>query len=230
MAHRSGPSRSLFRCLLLFSLLAAALGLSKPAGAAPLEPFLVPTDVVAEGGEPSFRGTIGYAFTLSQPRVVEELGFWDHRSDGLLSSHTVSLFDGGGSLLVSGVVPAGTAALLQDGFRWISISPLSLPSGSYVIAGALEGDPTTFDEVVTEASTIATVAGVTYGPKQSLISLLVASGTPVAADLMPTLEEASVGGYFGPALAPSPLPVLGASAGWGWSRRLRARCRQRDGR
>lgn len=230
MAHPSGPTRSLPRGFALLSLLAAALGMSQPAAASPLEPFLVPTAIVAVGGDPSFRGTIGYAFTLGEPRVVQQLGFWDHLADGLLSSHTVSLFHGGGTLLTSGVVPAGTAPLLQDGFRWISIAPLLLPAGSYVIGASLEGDPSSFDEVVTDASSISSALGATFGPQQSLLSALVPAGTPIAVDLMPSFEEASVGGYFGPALAPSPLPLLGASAGWGWSRRLRARCRQRDAR
>jgi hypothetical protein len=69
---------------------------------------------------------------------------------------------------------------------------------------------------------------VSFGPQGALLSSPVDSGTTIPVNLRPSTVDGGPG-YFGPALAPGPLPLLGASAGWAWSRRLRARCRQRDG-
>jgi hypothetical protein len=226
MAPTSGQGPH-FQTVFIASALAIAstTGISAGALAGPIEPFLVPTTIDVVGGNPSFRGTIGYDLTLTQSRAVEQLGFWDHLEDGLLSAHTVSVFDGSGGLLASGVVPAGSGTPLQDGFRWVSIPTLVLSPGRYVIGATMEGDPATFDEVVTEASSIATVLGVTFGPDGAMRSLPVAAGAPIPMGLVPSLVDGG-GGYLGPAVAPGPLPLLGAGAGWSWSRRLRARCRQ----
>ncbi len=226
MAPSSGQSHRLQQVFITAALaLASTTGISAEAHAWPIEPFLVPTTIDVVGGNPSFRGSIGYDLTLTQSRAVEQLGFWDHLGDGLLSAHTVSVFDGGGGLLASRVVPAGSDTPLQEGFRWVTIPRLVLAPGRYVIGATMEGDPATFDEVVTEASSIATVLGVSFGPDGAMRSLPVASGAPIPMGLMPSLVDGG-GGYVGPALAPGPLPLLGAGAGWSWSRRLRTRCRQ----
>ncbi|MEB3324641.1 MAG: hypothetical protein VKM17_04825 [Cyanobacteriota bacterium] len=210
---------------ILFSLVFVWL---TPARAEPIDPFVLPATIVTVGGDPGFRGTIGYEITLSQPQNLSNLGFWDFLEDGLLSDHSVSLFADSATLLATAVVPAGTGARLENGFRWVSIPVLPLAPGRYVIGASMNGDPSTFDEVVTEASSILTMIGLTFGPDTALRSTPVPSGASIASDLMPALVDGG-GGYFGPALAPGPLPLLGAGAGWAWSRRLRARCRQRDG-
>jgi hypothetical protein len=217
-----------FQQVCIASVLTVAATTALPARvlAGPIETFLVPTTIDVVGGNPSFRGTIGYDLTLTQSRAVEQLGFWDHLGDGLLSAHTVSVFDGSGGLLASGVVPAGSGTPLQEGFRWVSIPTLVLSPGRYVIGATMEGDPATFDEVVTEASSIATVLGVSFGPDGAMRSLPVAAGAPIPVSLVPSQVDGGWG-YWGPAMAaPAPLPLLGAGAGWSWSRRLRARCRQ----
>ncbi|MFN9660844.1 MAG: hypothetical protein ACK6BC_10800 [Cyanobacteriota bacterium] len=192
-----------------------------------VEPWFQPQAITA-GGEPTFRGTIGFGLSLTQARRVDQLGFWDELADGLLSAHAVSLFDASGSLLASSVVPQGTAALLVDGFRWVSIPGIVLPPGDYRLAASLEGDSSVFDAVITESSAIATAAAVSVDVAGALRSLPVASGDPISPALLPTLVDGG-SGYFGPNVAPGPLPWLGVSAGWVWSRRLRARCRQRSG-
>lgn len=209
----------------LFPAALAALVCAVPTAlqAAPLEPYVIPSNV-SVGGEPAFRGTVGYDFQFSESKQVFQLGFWDYLQDGLLSDHRVSLFDGAGSLLTSAVVPAGSGARLQDGFRWIDIPGVVLPAGSYVIAGSMEGNPALFDEVVIDALSIATATGVAFG--QARLSDPVASGSPVGA-LFPVNQDSGTG-YFGPSLAPGPLPLMGAGAAWAWSRRLRSRCRERD--
>jgi hypothetical protein len=232
MAHSDrpvGPFRPLPWGLLASALVGTSVVAAAPARAEPIDPFVRPEVIAAVGGDPSFRGTIGYDMTLSQAKQVFRLGFWDDLADGLLSHHTVSVFDGSsGALLASGVVPAGTGALLEDGFRWVAIPAIVLSPGRYVIGASMDGDPSSFDGVITDASSIATRLGVTFGPQQALISAPVAPGVAIAATLMPTLPQGEPG-YFGPAMAPGPLPLFGVSAGWLWSRRLRARCRQRDG-
>ncbi|MEY4352394.1 MAG: hypothetical protein RLZZ609_635 [Cyanobacteriota bacterium] len=226
MAYSAGQSPILPVAFFVATLVAAAGICSDSAWADPVEPFLLPEVVAAVGGDPSFRGVIGYDITLSQSRSLSELGFWDYLGDGLLSSHTVSVLNGSGALLASGVVPSGSTALLQDGFRWVSIPPIVLSPGRYVIAASLDGEPSMFDEVITDASSITTDVRVSFGPQQALFTA-VAPGMPIPVDLLPAVVDGTPG-YFGPAIAPGPLPVLGASAGWVWSRRLRARCRHRD--
>lgn len=232
MAHSDGSLgqfRSLPWGLLATALVGTVVVAPHPAGAEPIDPFVLPEVIDVVGGNPSFRGTIGYDMTLSQPKQLLRLGFWDYLADGLLSDHTVSVFAGSsGDLLTSGVVPAGTGAFLESGFRWVSIPAIVLSPGSYVIGASMDGDASRFDEVITDASSIATAIGVAFGPQQALISTSVAPGAPIPVNLMPTTLQGGTG-YFGPAMAPGPLPVFGASAGWLWSRRLRARCRQRDG-
>jgi hypothetical protein len=212
------------------AVLAATLGatfiLQPPvARALVLEPWVLPEAIVT-GGEPTFRGTIGFGLILEQPRKAQQLGFWDELGDGLLSDHAVSLFDGSGSLLASAVVPRGSAAQLQDGFRWVSIPELWLTAGTYVLAASIDGDPATFDAVITDTSTVATLAGLTLDPSGALRSLPVDAGDPIPTALLPTLVDGG-SGYFGPNMAPGPLPLLGGAAAWSWSRRLRCRCRQR---
>ena len=207
-------------------LCAAAIVHSPAVHAQSVEPWLQP-EAIAAGGEPTFRGTIGFGLTLTQARLVEQLGFWDELEDGLLSAHAVSLFDGTGDLLANAVVPQGNGAPLRDGFRWTAIPALLLSPGDYVLAASMDGDAATFDPVITDSSTIATVAGVSVQGAGALRSLAVAAGDPISPTLLPTLVDGG-GGYFGPNAAPGPLPLLGASAGWAWSRRLRSRCRQRQ--
>lgn len=220
------PRRSPLGAAVLAATLCAISVLSPPAARSQaVNPWFLP-EAIAAGGEPTFRGSLGFGITLSQSRKVQQLGFWDELEDGLLSDHAVSLFDGSGSLLVSTVVPGGSDALLRDGFRWVSIPELSLAPGVYVLAASLDGDPATFDAVITDTSTVAAVAGLTLNPSGALRSLPVAAGEPIPATLPPTLVDGG-GGYFGPNLAPGPLPLLGGGAAWTWSRRLRSRCRQR---
>lgn len=212
---------------LLTALLCTVSLFHTPAAHSQLvQPWLTP-EPIAAGGEPTFRGTIGFGLTLSQARRVEQLGFWDELEDGLLSAHAVSLFDGSGGLVASAVVPQGTAAPLQNGFRWVSIPGVLLAPGAYVLAASMDGDGATFDPVIIDSSTIATAAGVTVADSGALRSLAVAPGDLIPPTLLPTLVDGG-GGYFGPNVAPGPLPLLGASAGWAWSRRLRARCRKRQ--
>jgi hypothetical protein len=79
--------------------------------------------------------TFGYAFTVSSPIMVTNLGLFDSNNDGLVTSHAVTIWTSTGTQLVQGTIPAGTGGTLINGFRYVSIAPFSLPAGTYTIGG-----------------------------------------------------------------------------------------------
>lgn len=87
--------------------------------------------------------SLGYEFNLSQAVTVDSLGFFADPT--LTESHTVGIFNSGGTLLVSATVLPGDP--LTSDFRFHSITPFLLPAASgYVIAGVTgTTDPYTFD-------------------------------------------------------------------------------------
>ncbi len=103
------------------------------------------------GTRNDFSGVIGGVFMAGSTNIaaniaVTHLGFYDQDEDGLAASHHVGLFTGDGSTLLASVeVPAGTDALLTNGYRWVALDlPLLLIHGSnYLLAaeiGAYDGD------------------------------------------------------------------------------------------
>lgn len=110
-------------------------------------------------GFPLVDQTRGWAFTLSSPVLVTELGLWDRGNDGLGKSHVVTIWTGTGTQEIQGTIPSGTGATLTNGFRYVSIAPLLLPAGNYTIGGFYSPSP---DNIAFLASAIATASGVTY--------------------------------------------------------------------
>ena len=104
--------------------------------------------------------TAGWAFTLSSPVLVTELGLWDFGNDGFDTSHVVTIWTSTGTQEAQGTIPSGAGAILTNGFRYVSIAPVLLPAGSYTIGGFYS--PTDSDQIVTSASTITTASGVIY--------------------------------------------------------------------
>jgi hypothetical protein len=202
--------------------LAASL-VASPAHALEIRPALQSFISGTLGGDPSFKGTVGYRFTASTALTVSALGFFDDQEDGLLSSHEVGIFAATSQqLLGSATIAAGSSAYLQGGFRWVSISPFTLTPGDYVIAATLPGDPTSFDPVNYAATDPVTIEGLILS-SQSLTEVV----DPVSL-VMPTVDEGVGYGFFGagfatPVPTPGPLPLFGAAAAFGWSRRLRRR-------
>jgi len=92
------------------------------------------------GPQNSFSGTVGGIFltTYSFYPQVNWLGYYDHGGDGLASSHLVTLWDNNTqTIIASATVPAGTAAPLVNGFRWVQLaSTVTLNYGSYYVIGA----------------------------------------------------------------------------------------------
>lgn len=204
------------------TLLAAPL-VATPARALSIGPALESFVPGALGGDPSFRGTVGYRFSTSRDLTISALGFFDDQEDGLLSSHDVGIFAAGSqALLASTTIAAGSSAYLQGGFRWAALTPLTLSPGTYVIAATLPGDPATFDPVHYSASSPTTIAGLIIAAES-----LTQAVDPLSL-VMPTVDEGVGYGFFGanfatPQAVPAPLPLLGAAAAFRCSRRLRRR-------
>lgn len=105
---------------------------------------------VHNGG--STTPAIGWEFTPNVPVTVTKLGYYDWQQDGeLTAAHEVGIYESSSEkLLVSSLVPAGTAApgegppvthtdnnnLVLGVFRYVSVpSTLLLPGQDYVVAG-----------------------------------------------------------------------------------------------
>jgi hypothetical protein len=89
-----------------------------------------------------FSGTVGFRFTDTAPAVVTSLGVYDFASDGLIASHEIGLWSSSGVLLASATVPAGTAAPIQNGFRYVALATpiLLVPNQSYDVGAFFGSD------------------------------------------------------------------------------------------
>jgi hypothetical protein len=161
--------------------------------------------------------TLGWSFTLSKSYIVDALGLFDSGGDGFVDSHDIGLWDSTGNLLVSVTGVTGDTHPFVGGFRYVSLSSgLSLAPGEYYVGATyLSGsDPNVFPGEVT---TIAPLAGVTFGANRF------ASGSSL---IFPAPTISNEFAYFGPNLnleVPGPLPIFGAAAAFGFSRKLRKR-------
>lgn len=114
--------------------------------------------ITAGLGEPT--GTIrtdsypGAGFGFFAPTsgtTINRLGFWDQGGDGLVSSHNIGLYRYNGSgydniALVT--IPAGSSALLENGYRWVDIPELFLDNNGqnadyYLLLATQGSDPWT---------------------------------------------------------------------------------------
>jgi len=131
--------------------------------------------------------TLGWAFSLSAPISLTQLGFWDNGNDGLIQAHKVTIWDSTGTVIeAQATVPNGTAATLTNGFRYVTLgSSVMLPAGNYVI-GAFFG--AFGDEAASQASAIGTNSPVTYLGSRA-----------IAGDAFPSSDAFSLpNSYFGP--------------------------------
>ena len=91
----------------------------------------------------------GFDFTVgSQSLLVSDLGMFDFNGDGLANSHTIRLWDANSNLLAAVTMPAGTTAVLLNGFRYEPLtSEVTLVAGRKYILGTsfgsdfVAGDP-----------------------------------------------------------------------------------------
>jgi len=88
----------------------------------------------------TFTGTVGGIFltTYSYYPQVNYLGYADPTGAPLVDSHVVTLWDNSSQqIIASATVPAGTAAPLIGGYRWVQLpSTVQLNYGSYYVIGA----------------------------------------------------------------------------------------------
>jgi hypothetical protein len=95
---------------------------------------------LSAGSQNGFVGTVGGIFltTYSFYPQVNWLGYYDANGDGLANSHVVTLWDNSTqNVIASATVPAGTAAPLINGYRWVQLpSTVNLNYGSYYVIGA----------------------------------------------------------------------------------------------
>lgn len=164
---------------------------------------------------------VGWDFTVSAPVVVIALGYYDLNGDGLAVSHQVGIWGGpdiplaNDPALVQTTVPAGTAGLLQDSFRYEMLeTPLTLvPGVTYTIGGYTQTsaqagtvDPyfsqLTSDKVVFAPDIVFQVARTSTINQTALVRPVVP-------------QPGSSIGIFGPSFLAQPIPepsslVLGA--------------------
>ena len=110
---------------------------------------------------PSFTGTRGWSFynySSNGEIAITQLGVFDSDGDGLASAHQIGLWALDGTLLASATIPSGVSAPLVDGYRYVQISPVTIPralnpfssSSAYIIAAQFSaGDA---DDLVTPTS------------------------------------------------------------------------------
>jgi len=95
---------------------------------------------LTQGTQNGFVGTVGGIFLTSYSYYpqVNWLGYADPKGTGLVHSHLVTLWDNNTQgIIASATVPAGTAAPLIDGYRWVQLpSTVQLNYGSYYVIGA----------------------------------------------------------------------------------------------
>ena len=100
-----------------------------PSGVPITETILIqPSPAPSGDWRNDFTGNLGMRFHVDQEVSVSDLAFYDDGSDGLGASHTVRIYESNddgatGAVIASAVIPAGTAAVLSDGFRWVGLAP-----------------------------------------------------------------------------------------------------------
>ncbi len=108
--------------------IAAAIAFATPAAAQITPAFEFTSANVVSDGRPY---TLGFAFDLTAPTTINGLGYW---ADGLQgTTHQVGIWNSSGTLLAVGNV--SNADALVGHYRYDSITPLLLGTGSYVIGG-----------------------------------------------------------------------------------------------
>ena len=113
---------------------------------------------------PSFNSTnmtIGWSFTANNNLSVSSLGLFDETTGTPLSqNHQVGLWTSTGTLLSS--VTVRTNSALTGSFRYESITPVSLTSGSTYFLGSTVSSP--FDDrYLSGATSITTAPQITFG-------------------------------------------------------------------
>jgi len=102
--------------------------------------------------------TGGWRFKPNAPLELTHLGLFDHQADGFQMAYPVGIWDTAGTLLASATVPAGTAAALEDGFRYTAIQSLGsivLSPGETYTLGYWASSIAPSDRVITQSGVVA---------------------------------------------------------------------------
>ena len=180
--------------------------------------------------EVSSRWTWGWEFTVGSYDIqVTHLGTWDNAGNGLRVDHYMGIWLPGASptLLVSTVIPSGTAATLENGFRWVQLAtPIVLSANiTYRIGDEPAGSGTEDYEQMLNipASNLTMHPAITYGGRVtnqadefSYPSILVAD----LARIGPNFKFQPANVIPEPSLIQLPL-LLGFGGGALWWRRRR---------
>ena len=154
-------------------------------------------------GNPNFTQMdwmAGWRFDVNDDILVDGLGFWDSNDDGLNESHEVGIWTDAGDLVTSGVVPSGTAAPLDQGFRIQPISPVMLTAGTrYRIAAYLSS--TNNDGVITASANSSTIPEITYLDRAFLDG-------PGGFTFPSGFNQAALDANFGPSFTVVPEPSM----------------------
>jgi hypothetical protein len=78
---------------------------------------------LSSGSTTLLKDTVGYAFTVKDnPLSVHRLGVGDFGGSGLDSMNIIGLWREGGDLLTTAILPSGSSAPLESGFRWFDLA------------------------------------------------------------------------------------------------------------
>jgi hypothetical protein len=142
--------------------------------------------------------SLGYTFDVTNPFVVQYLGFLDAGGNGLIDSHQIGLYDPSGTLLSSATVGPGSGELMIGGFRMAAVSPFLLAVGAgYNVLGT----------IVTGNDQLITSAIKTNGP-----GIVYVSGSYCAGATLQNACGTGTDGYFGAnfagTVAPEPASIV----------------------
>ena len=145
--------------MMVSALVAIAIfGVANTAEAASVPAIDILT--ITGSGNPGVGTEQGWQFSTNSAITIDAFGYYDEGSDGLAENHLVSLWDEPTeNLIASATVFAGTSGTLIDGFRYFSITPVTLdPGGTFVISGY---NPTSADGNIT-GSTLSAISEISY--------------------------------------------------------------------
>ncbi len=131
---------------------------------------------------------VGWRFDVLSPTYVTGLGWFDQNHDGLGISHEIGIWDAGGTLLASTIVPSGTAARLDIQYRVSDINPLLLAVGTGYVVGGLNN----------EQSGDRLAANVSFTIDSRLAFSHATFSTFTSALLEPMNNSVAFDGFFGP--------------------------------
>ncbi|MCO5053897.1 MAG: hypothetical protein M9920_16595 [Verrucomicrobiae bacterium] len=136
------------------AVLSLALAAPIPAQTVPGSMLFTPNVDLSQGAQNGYVGYVGGVFLTSYNYYpqVNSLGYFDFDGDGLVNSHTLSLWDlsAGNILLATAVIPAGTEAALVNGFRWVQLpETVNLTYNNWYLISAQVDNVDTWGDFIT---------------------------------------------------------------------------------